>query len=846
MTIDPPTALTVTIDSGNQSVNSILSESNATLSLSGGSLAVAAGAEIDGSFQLNGNLALSGMYSGGASSTAQFSAGNVNAGGSTVLDFPSFDWTGGTFGGSLTNTVTITLSGSSQIFLSGALSNSGTIIDSGTGSLVLGTAGSDSNSPGTLNNLASGVIDLQAGASIVDLETFYTALSVVNNAGEVEVAAGSASAAIETSYINNTGSVEVDSGTLSLGYAYGSTITSNGGSFTTESDATLDFFAPNIAVVGSGYQLVFSGTFTGAGAGLVEFADDGNFVAGSPGATLDFTDFQWTAGTIGGSLNNQNSMTWSGGTLAGTLTNSGAITWTGGTIAGTLTNSGTIAISGANSEYVAGGTLANAGTIVEEGPGNLSLGIVTTAGFGNEYGIGGTLSNLAGGTLDLQDDAGITSFQGTLQSPPPPVLNNAGTLRTSAGDGTSTIIVSTFNNSGTVEVDSGTLAITATVSQVSESSLSGGTWNVLGGSTLDITTAGTITTNDAAVTLSGTGANFPFVNSITSNAESLIILDGADLAMIGDLTNQSSLNVGAGSTLSVNGNFTQLNSASLAIQVGGTPASGQFGQVTASGNATLGGTLSISLVNGFAPQAGDHFQIMTYGSGNGAFPLIDGLTAGRTQLFELVTSDTDVAVNALVDAGDLAVQSVSFTAPNNAESGQDVTINYTVINNESTPTSADSWVDSIYLSPDDYYDSSARLIGQAQHTGALAGGASYTGTLIAPLPGIVPGNYHIFVICDSQGDVPDVNRANNTLAAPNLITVGMESLAPGVTASGTIDDGQDEYYQVNLPAGPVVTITADFAAAAGASCLSGTRMFPTRRRLIRRRSTRANRNNRSP
>ena len=110
--------------------------------------------------------------------------------------------------------------------------------------MVLGTAETFSNSPGVLNNLAAGVIELQAGASIVDLVTFYTAFSVINNAGEVDVTAGTGAAAIGTSYVNNTGNVEVDSGTLNVCFDLGSTLTNDGGSFTAQSGATLNLFAP--------------------------------------------------------------------------------------------------------------------------------------------------------------------------------------------------------------------------------------------------------------------------------------------------------------------------------------------------------------------------------------------------------------------------------------------------------------------------------------------------------------------------------------------------------------------------------------------------------------------------
>ena len=50
------------------------------------------------------------------------------------------------------------------------------------------------------------------------------------------------------------------------------------------------------------------------------------------------------------------------------------------------------------------------------------------------------------------------------------------------------------------------------------------------------------------------------------------------------------------------------------------------------------------------------------------------------------------------------------------------------------------------------------LLGRVKHTGAVAVGTTYQGTLPALLPGVLPGNYHVIVETDSQGVVPDLNR----------------------------------------------------------------------------------------
>jgi RHS repeat-associated protein len=753
--IEPSAALTVTIDSGNQSVNSLQCGSNATLSISSGSLAVANGAEIDGSFQVNGTVTLAGTFSGGGSAKSQFSGGALTGGpGGATLGFPDFQWVGGTLAGTLTNQGTITAAGTGEMDLSGTLTNTGTIEVTGTGYIFSLTSGT------TINNQSGAVFDFQSDAGLVQ-----------GNAGSFD----------------NGGTLEKTGGTGTSSVQFA--VNSSGGTFTNTSTGSLRFSGGGVlsgATIVSGSININGGTFSAA---------DGSAIAAPVGGT---GSLQVGGGTfsLAGSFST-NVLTITGGTLTGpgSIASGSQVSWTSGTLAGTLTNQGTITAAGTG-EMDLSGTLTNTGTIE-----------VTGTGYIFSLTSGTTINNQSGAVFDFQSDAGLVQGNGGF-------FDNAGTLEKTGGSGTCTIAFS-LGGSGTVEADSGTLSFTSSVAQISGATLTSGTWNVFGGSTLNLANAGTITTNNANVTLSGPGSTFTPINGITANTGSFSILGGGKVTTAGAFSNQGSLTIGVASTLNVSGNYSQTSSASLAVQIAGTAGSGQFGRVVASGSAALNGTLAISLINGYGPHAGDQFQVVSYKSVTGEFPLINGLTFGRTQLFEVVTGDTNVVVNSLVDAGDLAVQSVSFTAPNNAQSGQDVTVSYVVTNDESTPTSTNSWVDSIYLGPTEYYGPSSRLIGRLPHAGALAGGASYGGSLTAPLPGVVPGDYHIFVICDSRGDVPDINRANNTLAAPNLISVGMPSLTPGVTASGTIDNGQDEYYQVNLPAGPVAQITANFAAAAG-------------------------------
>jgi T5SS/PEP-CTERM-associated repeat protein/autotransporter-associated beta strand protein len=75
--------------------------------------------------------------------------------------------------------------------------------------------------------------------------------------------------------------------------------------------------------------------------------------------------------------------------------------------------------------------------------------------------------------------------------------------------------------------------------------------------------------------------------------------------------------------LSINGTYNQTSSGKLAIELGGyTPGTG-FDQLAMSGQALVGGTLNLSLVNGFRPKVGDTFAILTSSSESGNFSTVD-------------------------------------------------------------------------------------------------------------------------------------------------------------------------------------------------------------------------------
>jgi hypothetical protein len=117
---------------------------------------------------------------------------------------------------------------------------------------------------------------------------------------------------------------------------------------------------------------------------------------------------------------------------------------------------------------------------------------------------GAMLNNATGATYNIKSNGGISG--GTVL--------NTGILEKSAGTGTTTIATSTLSNMGTMAVTSGTLNLSAAVSQVSGSTLTAGSWTVTGSatvhSTLDITSIGSLNTiGSAAKVVAGNNGALP-------------------------------------------------------------------------------------------------------------------------------------------------------------------------------------------------------------------------------------------------------------------------------------------------------------------------------------------------
>jgi hypothetical protein len=415
----------------------------------GGNFTVARNAVLD----LTGGTSVtySGSYTGSGAGTVALRSGDLVVGtGGATFNFPAglFQWSGGIITVpsmvQLTNTGTLTLSntGSTNDFLNGngTLVNGGTIIQSGTGGLNLQSTVGNAT---TLRNQSGATYNFAADGSIVSTSGGGT----VTNLGTILKSAGTTASAIAV-VLNNSAAITVQAATLKLQTTGG---VNTGGTFTVAGGATLDLTG--------GSTVVYQGTYTGSGAGTVALST-GTLAVGSAGATFNFPAglFQWRGGFIN--------------TSAGNLTNAAT---------GVLTLSNP---SPTNDFLNGNGMLVNAGTIIQADVGGLNLQSTTASAT--------TLLNQAGATYNFQADGSIFSTSGN------GTVTNVGTILKTVTAGTS-LIQTVLNNSGVIDVETGTVAL-ATTGGVN----TGGNFITGAGATLDLT-GGSSVTYTGTYTGSGTG-----------------------------------------------------------------------------------------------------------------------------------------------------------------------------------------------------------------------------------------------------------------------------------------------------------------------------------------------------
>jgi len=141
------------------------------------------------------------------------------------------------------------------------------------------------------------------------------------------------------------------------------------------------------------------------------------------------------------------------GSLSGSFSLKGTLNWTGGVMNARLTVAAGGVLNIAGGAWMLGGSIDNAGTVVWTANQTL-FGSTTSA-----------ITNQAGGLFEIRNDqdincTGCSGFSGSFSySGGLPAFVNLGLLRKSSGNGTNSLYISSFQNTGLVDVQSGAMTI---------------------------------------------------------------------------------------------------------------------------------------------------------------------------------------------------------------------------------------------------------------------------------------------------------------------------------------------------------------------------------------------------
>jgi hypothetical protein len=297
---------------------------------------------------------------------------------------------------------------------------------------------------------------------------------------------------------------------------------------------------------------------------------------------------------------NSGTMKLSSGYLGGpgTVTNSGTFQWTGGWIdnatnfVGSVVNtSNAFTISGAASKLMFG-PLTNSDTITQSG--------------GSEIDIGGqtTLTNQSAAIYNITDDSKIGSgFQGGN-------VSNAGTFKKSGGTGTSDVDAA-FANTGTIQVDTGTLRFTG------GGTLNGGSFSVAGGATAEIQG----------------GGNFSVIGANTASGGGTLKISGGHVFVAGG--NSGSFTNFTGGT-----NLVVTSNGILEAKSGGTLT------------LNLTGSSSVQLTGGSIGEAGSTLNNGNFQWSGGD---IRGNVTNTSANFTITTSSHTLVTGTLANSGSMTV-----------------------------------------------------------------------------------------------------------------------------------------------------------------------------------------------
>ena len=326
----------------------------------------------------------------------------------------------------------------------------------------------------------------------------------------------------------------------------------------------------------------------------------------------------------------------------GTLTNTGTISMEVGTggerkLEGNLTNRGKLAVNTRTSLNGSGAAALNEGAVdLAEG---VELSVNANGSFTN--GAGGSISAPGNAYVFVPNGSTFDEGAGTT-SGTQPVIVEAATLNYT-GSGASLIKLRSYTNHLTGSVSSG--------QSLDIEGCAGDGYPVIVDAASGFSNEGTVSLtssknqgvydcggNDAA-TLNVEGGTLTNTGTIATEAGT-----GGERKLEDSLINDRLLSLGAGTTLKLTGAYTEAKAATLETMLGGTS---DFGALSATGSATLAGTVLARQVNPFKGELGQKFAILGAASRSGAFGHTSGATIGPDLYYAPVNTATGTNLDVL-------------------------------------------------------------------------------------------------------------------------------------------------------------------------------------------------------
>jgi hypothetical protein len=584
-----------------------------------------------------GTLRFDGTYQNNGLITSNNS--HVRLGGQfTIAELGDFSRTGGT------------------VTINGTLDNAaGLTLDATTGSWRLDEFGT----------ILGGVIETLDGTSLVGVSEFSGCctgkLDGVTLEGRLDIVSSAAVAIVNDLTVN--GLVVINGGTGSLGAAmvFGTTPEQTldgtgtvilGGGDNSVSGSSALTIGPGIAIssqngnVRTSLPLIINGPINTNPPGTTTLGQNGSVttingtISDNAGSNLRF-EGEWVLNTplvfdgggnlrLGGTYQNNASITMIEATVdlysEFTLAELGTFNRTGGSVnlRGTLQNTAGLILNATtggwnlgDSGRIVGGTIETLDGIQLVVTGNSTLDGVTLNGTAGVLS-GGILNIVNGctlnGTISLNTNGSFLYGNLWFQTTPQQTIDGTGTIIMGGG-------VSRLEGSSQVTFGPG---ITIT----------GGNGSI--GPSAPMIIQGTVRPNiGGTIRLGESGTSW-------SNEGTLEVRAGSTLHTFQSWTNSGTFDIAPGSAATAANNYTQSSSGTLAVEISGT-ASNQIGRLAVTGNASLAGTLEISLGGGFVPNLGDMFTILTSTTSvSGVFDTITGADIGNGTKFQVNVLATSV------------------------------------------------------------------------------------------------------------------------------------------------------------------------------------------------------------